>query len=401
MLSQKQYSEEKLFILRLCRLMCGGGYALPKSVFLRRRRDEKVARCETSGCHRHHVRALKGCNKTSAAPPAREIYSGLFQTFHTWLLSCCRFAAQTRLFKHAFKQTISSVVFLVSFLLLSSFAFAQSGRRNSPTENNGFIINVTALRDDGSKNAITQNNISLYENGVELMIKSFVKDPSPSRIVLLVDNSLTLRADVKKLEDATKEFAYEIFEGDQLMVVGYDDNAEIVSDWTDDPKKIEASLKTFRKKGSPRLFDALTAVVNEALEPVSTSNRKLAIVVIGDGLDRGSQTKFNTILAELQEKDITIYAVQLPDRTGGAIQRNQPKPNQVIVKLTEGTGGLVFPITEAKDAAKTICDELRKNRYLLSYQPGNFSAFETRSLLVAADRGINIRAKNAQPAVSR
>jgi VWFA-related protein len=309
---------------------------------------------------------------------------------------------QTKDTTHAMMKSLRKMFLLLCVLCLFSFtSFAQSGRRNSPTDDSGFTINVTASRDGDSKAAITQNNIALYENGVELTIKGFVKDPSPSRIVLLVDNSLTLRADVKKLEDATKEFAYEIFEGDQLMVVGYDDNAEIVSDWTDDPKKIEESLKTFRKKGSPRLFDALTAVVNEALEPVSTSNRKLAIVIIGDGLDRGSQTKFKTILAELQEKDITVYAIQLPDRTGGAIQRNQPKPNQVIVKLTEGTGGLAFPITEAKNAAKIICDELRKNRYLLSYQPGNFSSFETRSLLVAADRGINIRAKNAQPAINR
>jgi hypothetical protein len=64
-----------------------------KSCSLRRRRIEKVARRETSGYVRHNVRALKGCNET-AAPSAREILSDLFQTFHVWLLSGCRFAAQ-------------------------------------------------------------------------------------------------------------------------------------------------------------------------------------------------------------------------------------------------------------------------------------------------------------------
>ena len=217
---------------------------------------------------------------------------------------------------------------------------------------------------------------------------------------MLVDNSLTLRTDVQKLEDAAKEFAYEIYEGDQLMVVGYDDNAEIVTDWTDDAKKVEATLKSFRKKGSPRLFDALSAVLSEALQPIRVSNRKLAIIVIGDGLDRGSQTKFKDILADLQKNDVAVYSLQLPDRTGGAIQRNQPKPTQVIQKLAEGTGGLVFDIKEARDAAKKICDELRRNRYLLSYQPGNFSLLDERRLLIVADHGINIRSKTVQPPIA-
>ena len=70
-----------------------------KSCFLRRRRKEKVARRETSGIKRINFRALKERNRTSAAPPAREIFSALFQTFHVWLLSFCRFAAQTKLLR--------------------------------------------------------------------------------------------------------------------------------------------------------------------------------------------------------------------------------------------------------------------------------------------------------------
>ena len=56
---------------------------------------------------------------------------------------------------------------------------------------------------------------------------------------------------MEKLEEATREFAYEIYEGDKLLIVGYDDQAEIVADWTDDAKAIEKSLKSFRKKGDP------------------------------------------------------------------------------------------------------------------------------------------------------
>src|SRR4029078_7215526 len=98
---------------------------------------------------------------------------------------------------------------------------------------------------------------------VEQTVKSFAPDLSAAKIVLLVDNSLTIRAEVEKLEEAPREFAYEIFDGDKLLIVGYDNSAEIVSDWTDDPKKIEIELKAFRKKGDPHLFDSILAVRSE------------------------------------------------------------------------------------------------------------------------------------------
>ena len=112
------------------------------------------------------------------------------------------------------------------------------------------MVNVVARRADSSATPITAKQLSVYDNDIEQTIRNFTPDPSPARIVLLVDNSLTIRADVEKLEKAAREFAYEIFEGDKLLIVGYDEEAEIVSDWTDDAKSIESSLKLFRKKGS-------------------------------------------------------------------------------------------------------------------------------------------------------
>src|SRR4029078_4717697 len=175
---------------------------------------------------------------------------------------------------------------------------------------------------------ITAKQLSVYDDGVEQTIRNFTPDPAPARIVLLVYNSLTIRADVEKLEQAAREFAYEIFEGDKLLIIGYEEEAEIVSDWTDDAKAIETKLKLFRKKGQPHLFDAIRAVTEEALRPIQ--NPKRIIVVISDGLDRGSKSTFEQTLAELQSENIMVYAVQAVDRTRGAIRRDVPKPKVVI-----------------------------------------------------------------------
>jgi Ca-activated chloride channel family protein len=289
----------------------------------------------------------------------------------------------------------AGAVLLVTGCLLGAL-WAQAGRRSHPTGEGATAMNVVAVRSNESANPITAKDISLFDNGVEQKIKSFVPDRSAARIVLLVDNSLTIRADVEKLESATREFAYEIYDGDKLLIVGYDDNAEIVSDWTDDSKKIETELKTFRKKGEPHLFDAILAVLEDALGPLTAQKR--AIVVISDGLDRGSKAKFATALSALQSLDIAVYCVQAPDRTRGAIRRDVPKPRQVIDELAEGTGGRIFPIDDPGVAAKAICDELRKNRYVLSYLPQSVLYSEARRLLVVGEQGIVARSKTLQPA---
>ena len=289
--------------------------------------------------------------------------------------------------------------FVKSFVILVLFCgpilmMGQSGNRPHANAAGGVMVSVVARREDNKTNPITSKEVSVYDNGVEQSIRNFTPDPSPARIALLVDNSLTIRADVEKLEQAAREFAYEIFEGDKLIIVGYDEQAEIVSDWTDDAKAIESSLKLFRKKGQPHLFDAIRAVVEEALRP--QQNQKRIIVVISDGLDRGSKATFEQTLAELQQENIMVYAVQAVDRTRGAIRRDVPKPKVVIDKLAEGTGGQIFSIDEPSVAAKAICDELRQNRYVLSYVPSSAPFGQARSLLVLGNQGITIRAKSMQ-----
>ncbi|MDQ3805214.1 MAG: VWA domain-containing protein, partial [Acidobacteriota bacterium] len=259
------------------------------------------------------------------------------------------------------------------------------------------LLNVVAARADGSEERVTPKEIALYDGGMEQTIQTFTPDPAPARIVLLIDNSLGLRADVEKLQTAAREFAYEIYEGDQVMVIGYDKNAEIISEWTDDAKKIEAALPTFRKQGEPHLFDALAAVINDALRPLTGSNRKRVIVLVADGLDRGSKTNFDQIFKELLRQDITVYALQIPDRTGGALRRDRLKPAQVVQKLTEGTGGRVLPANQPREAAQAICDELRKHRYILGYTPSSIPLYDERRLLIVPEDGISVRHKLQQP----
>jgi VWFA-related protein len=296
------------------------------------------------------------------------------------------------------RRTLKSFLSILAVLSFTFSALAQSrhaSKGDSATE--GTYLTVVASRTDSKTDRIQPQNLNLYENGIEQKIKNFTVDPSPAKIVILVDNSQSLQISVEDMKKAVMEFAYEIFEGDQLFVIAYDTTPEIIQEWTDDAKKLEASLGTLRKKGNPYMFDALNAAAKEVLMPLMPGTRKTAVVVISDGLDRGSTHKYDKVLNLLQDQNIAVYSLQIPDRTGGAYRRDQPKAGVIMNQLAEETGGLVFPFDEASTAAKTICDELRKNRYLLSYTPANASSYDARKLLLIGDEGISLRIKAAQP----
>ncbi|MEY4167469.1 MAG: hypothetical protein RIR52_1293 [Acidobacteriota bacterium] len=245
---------------------------------------------------------------------------------------------------------------------------------------------------------IPRDVVALFDAGVPQKIESFSPDPTPARFVVLMDNSSTLQSDVGKLATIPAAFAPEIYEGDKVMVIGYDLKPEVITDFTDEPEKLQGTLELLRKSDSPRLYDALNVVVEDVLRP-EVGFSKRVILIVGDGLDRGSVIKFDEILAKLQNENNSVYAVQVRDRTRGALRKDQPKPAEVLRQLTSGTGGRIHPIDgDIKAAVKEICDELRNDRYQLSYYPEGINPINKRLILLSStDPTVTLRYKGWHP----
>jgi VWFA-related protein len=303
---------------------------------------------------------------------------------------------------------------LCLFISLTLAAFAQSGR-NPASGKRVTVINIIAQRiDDPNKprsllsgaalqkeeneKIIPKQAIELYDGGVRQEVQAFFPDPTPARIVVLMDNSLTLQSDTKKLAGVPAAFAPEIYEGDKVMVIGYDTKPETITEFTDDPKQLQSTLSLLRKTDTPRLFDALNVVMEDVLRP-EVGFSKRVIVIVGDGLDRDSQIKFDELLSKLQDENITVYAIQVRDRTRGALRKDAPKPADALKLLTEGTGGKIYSMDDdVKDSVKDICDELRNNRYQITYYPDGINPINKRLLLISSsDATVRLRYKGWHP----
>ena len=312
-----------------------------------------------------------------------------------------------------FKQI--SILFFVALavwpVLLARSSFTQSGRNLASGRRTSTLQVVVQRTDDPNKpkplltdpkeeteQIVSKSGLELFDGGVLQKIDSFMPDPTPARIVVLMDNSATLQSDVKKLAAIPAAFAPEIYDGDKVMVIGYDLKPEIITEFTDDPKQLQNTLSLLRKTDTPHLFDALDVVMEGVLR-TEVGFSKRVIVLVGDGLDRDSTVKYDRISAELQNENITVYAIQVKDRTRGALRKDSPKPASVLEQLTAGTGGKIYPIeSDIKVAVKEICDELRNSRYQLTYSPEGVNPVNKRRLLLSSpDATVVLRYKGWHP----
>jgi VWFA-related protein len=257
-------------------------------------------------------------------------------------------------------------------------------------------LNVIVHAPEGTQ--VTKEDFDLYDGGTAQEIESFSRLDSGSRLILLVDSSSNLKAESGALKKAMEAIINELYQDDQMMVVGYNETAEIVEDMTADLSKLQLAPAKIIRKGSPSLFDALVAVTDALSNQASTGIEKRAIILVSDGHDAESKTKFDDALRALQDANIVLYTIQVPDRTRGALVRDKPKPPAAIEALTVGTGGAIYPFEKAAEAAKIIADDLRKNWYRLVYSPSGINTLNMRRLLLMSHSpNIELRTKGSHP----
>jgi VWFA-related protein len=284
---------------------------------------------------------------------------------------------------------------IVALALVVISGFAQSGK-GTTSGRRSVTLNVIARAPEGHQ--VTKEDFDLYDSGTPQEIESFSRLDSGSRLVLMVDNSANLKAEGSALQKAMESIINELFQDDQMMVVCFNESAEIVEDMTPDLAKLQTAPAKLTRKGFPSLFDALVAVTDSLSGQANTGVEKRAIILISDGYDSESKTKFDDVVRSLQDGNIVLYAIQTPDRTRGALLRDKPKPPAALEHLTVGTGGAIYPFDKVAEAAKIIADDLRKNWYRLVYTPSGISTLNMRRLLLMShSKDIELRTKGSHP----
>ena len=223
---------------------------------------------------------------------------------------------------------------------------------------------------------LKQEDFKIFEDGVRQSINSFSQEDVPVSMGILLDLSLSMRKKIDQVNKAALAFIRASNPQDQVFLIGFNESAELLQDFTGDIDEISDSLENAAVMGSTAIYDAIYLGVQKAH---TGSKPKKAIVVITDGEDRDSYYKLDELVAKVQESDVQVFCVgflnAVPEKgLFGRWSKTEPeKAHNALQRISEETGGKAFfptAVTDIHSIVSEIASELR-NQYSIGYQSSN------------------------------
>ena len=155
---------------------------------------------------------------------------------------------------------------------------------------------------------LQKEEFRVWEDGVEQEVAFFQSVDKPFSVVLMLDTSPSTQFRLEDIQDAATSFVNQLRNDDKVMVVSFNDNIKVLSEFTTDRNKLERAIHRAKTGDGTRLYDAVDMVINEQLSRVQ--GRK-AIVLFTDGVDTTSKrASYQSNIMDAQELDALIYPVQ-------------------------------------------------------------------------------------------
>jgi VWFA-related protein len=201
---------------------------------------------------------------------------------------------------------------------------------------------------------------------------------------------------------------------DQAFLIHFDREVELLQGLTSSNQKLESALKLLeigqpdddpgsqgggryprgRARGGTALYDAIFLASDEVLK--KQQGRK-AVVVLSDGVDRGSKETLERAIETAQRANTIVYSILFADeealqsrgfgrpgggyggggmgRRGGPSQRRfpeeRPDGKKILARISSETGGRLFEVSKKQPVDqiyRQIEEELR-SQYSLGYTP--------------------------------
>ncbi len=194
---------------------------------------------------------------------------------------------------------------------------------------------------------LTKSDFRLWEDGVEQQVAFFASVDKPFSVVLMLDTSGSTRFKVEDIQDAAIAFVNQLRPDDRVMVVSFDDDIRVLTDFTGDRNRMRDAIRRTRTGNGTKLYDAVDLVINQRLSQVD--GRK-AVVLFTDGVDTTSRhATYATNVRDAEELDALIYPVQYDTYMdvnsgggswpGGGSQRVPTSPVDILVQILGGGRG--------------------------------------------------------------
>jgi VWFA-related protein len=310
------------------------------------------------------------------------------------------------------------------------------------------VVSVLAtVRDQKGKiiHDLAQDEFTIQEDGRPQSIRYFSQQSDlPLTLGLLIDTS----GSQTRVLDRERNASYEFFEHilredkDKAFLIHFDREVELLQDLTSSRKDLEAALKDVERPqlnrrsssgggGSPQdrgqgrggggtaMYDSIFLAADEILK--KQQGRK-AVVLLSDGVDRGSKTSIGGAIESAQRADMLVYSIRFADdsnrspvgfggsgmgrggRRGGGGRFPQPSAGgrdsvdgkKILERISQETGASYFEVSGKMPLDKIydqIEEELR-NQYSLGYTPDQSNGGYHKISISVKRKNMTVRARD-------
>lgn len=263
---------------------------------------------------------------------------------------------------------------------------------------------------------LTKDDFALEEDGRPQAIQYFSRESDlPLDLGLLVDTSGSQRRLLDQERTASSSFVDQVLrvDKDKAFVIHFDREVELLQDLISSREKLQNAIGLLgepemasrepgdsqsespeegaRRHGSwgggTLLYDAVYLASNEIMRH---QHGRKALIVLSDGVDRGSRETLASAVEAAQRADTIVYSILFADeepygyrggyggmgmgRHGGRgrfPQEERPDGKKILEQISKATGGRLFQVSKKQPLEQiyaSIQEELR-SQYSLGYTP--------------------------------
>jgi len=217
-------------------------------------------------------------------------------------------------------RLLACTLALIGIVAGSALAFTWQSQKEQkpgaedPVRLNASLVQVPVVVTDKNGKFVTdlaQTDFTVSEDGKRQEISIFAAVKQPFNAVLVIDTSNSTQDRLRAIQYAAVEFTKQLRPGDRMMVISFDNEVKVLTEFTEDRSELEATIKTTESGFGKLLYEAIA----KALDQLKEIEGRRAVILFSDGVDMRSieaSAEGTTKMAE--EIGAVIYAVRFDTR---------------------------------------------------------------------------------------